>query len=81
MHGFVSPRNVRRELLMLPRGIRAMDERLVLEYFVAPTEPFQLRLLKSGMTKQGLPRGLPPLVSADIRGPVYVASGKERRFG
>jgi hypothetical protein len=65
--------------LMLPRGIREMHKRLVLQYFVASTEPFQSSVLKPGKTKSGLC----PLVSCahrDIFWLADVVGRKERRF-
>jgi len=64
---------------MPPRDIREMHKRLVLQYFVVSTEPFQSGVLKPGKTK---PR-LCLLVSAahrDIVWSPYVAGRKERRF-
>jgi hypothetical protein len=65
--------------LMPLRDIWEMHERLVLQYWVASTGPFQSSVLKPGKTKSGLC----PLVSSahrDIFWSPDVVGRKERRF-
>ena len=77
---FVGKESAHRSILSEPTPTPApmwgMHKRVVLQYFVAPSEPFQSSGLKPDKAKSGLCAS----VSADNFDPVCVARRKEHRF-